>query len=64
MARLYGAKLFLLHVEEGVTSRIYGREASTAEVGSRRAVSGAHRPIAARPGNYRRNRHFPLAFAH
>jgi manganese transport protein len=32
MARLYGAQLFLLHVEEGVTSRIYGREASTAEV--------------------------------
>ena len=32
MARLHGAKLFLLHVEEGVTSRIYGPEASTAEV--------------------------------
>ncbi len=32
MAKLYGAKLFLLHVEEGVTSQIYGREASTAEV--------------------------------
>ncbi len=32
MARLYGAKLFLLHVEEGVTSQLYGREASTAEV--------------------------------
>jgi manganese transport protein len=32
MARLYGAKLFLLHVEEGVTSQIYGSEASTAEV--------------------------------
>ena len=31
MARLYGAELFLLHVEEGVTSRMYGREASTAE---------------------------------
>jgi manganese transport protein len=31
MARLYGAKLFLLHVEEDVTSQIYGREASTAE---------------------------------
>ena len=26
MARLYGAQLFLLHVEEGVTSRIYGSE--------------------------------------
>ena len=32
MARLYGAKLYLLHVEEDVTSQIYGREASTAEV--------------------------------
>jgi manganese transport protein len=32
MARLYGARIFLLHVEEGVTSQIYGREASTAEV--------------------------------
>jgi manganese transport protein len=32
MAKLHGAKLFLLHVEEGVTSQIYGREASTAEV--------------------------------
>ena len=32
MAHLYGAKLYLLHVEEGVTSQIYGPEASTAEV--------------------------------
>ena len=32
MARLYNAQLFLLHVEEGVTSQIYGPEASTAEV--------------------------------
>jgi manganese transport protein len=32
MARLHGASLFLLHVEEGVTSRMYGRDASTAEV--------------------------------
>jgi manganese transport protein len=32
MARIYGAKIFLLHVEEGVTSQIYGRDASTAEV--------------------------------
>jgi manganese transport protein len=32
MARAYGAKLHLLHVEEGVTSQIYGSEASTAEV--------------------------------
>ena len=32
MAKLYGAKLYLLHVEEGVTSQIYGGDASTAEV--------------------------------
>ncbi len=32
MAKLYQACVFLLHVEEGVTSQIYGREASTAEV--------------------------------
>jgi len=32
MARLHGAKVYLLHVEEGVTSQVYGREASTAEV--------------------------------
>ncbi|HMD71767.1 MAG TPA: Nramp family divalent metal transporter, partial [Bryobacteraceae bacterium] len=32
MARIYGAKVFLLHVEEGVTSQIYGPAASTAEV--------------------------------
>ncbi|HWB87431.1 MAG TPA: Nramp family divalent metal transporter [Bryobacteraceae bacterium] len=32
MAKLYDAKLFLLHVEEGVTSQIYGRDSSTAEV--------------------------------
>ncbi len=32
MARLYGAKLYLLHVEEDVTSQIYGQAASTAEV--------------------------------
>jgi manganese transport protein len=32
MARLYGAKLYLLHVEEGVTSRVYGSDSSTAEV--------------------------------
>jgi len=31
MARLYGAKLYLLHVEEDVTSQIYGQAASTAE---------------------------------
>ena len=32
MARLHGAKIFLLHVEEGVTSQIYGKDSSTAEV--------------------------------
>jgi manganese transport protein len=32
MARLHGAVLHLLHVEEGVTSRLYGAQASTAEV--------------------------------
>jgi manganese transport protein len=32
IARLHHAKVYLLHVEEGVTSQVYGREASTAEV--------------------------------
>jgi manganese transport protein len=32
MAKIHDAQLFLLHVEEGVTSQIYGRESSTAEV--------------------------------
>ena len=32
IARLHQAKVYLLHVEEGVTSQVYGREASTAEV--------------------------------
>jgi manganese transport protein len=32
MAKLYGAKIYLLHVEEGVTSQVYGGESSTAEV--------------------------------
>ena len=32
MAHLHGAKLYLLHVEEGVTSQVYGPESSTAEV--------------------------------
>ena len=32
MARIYGAKIFLLHVEEGVTSQVYGGASSTAEV--------------------------------
>jgi manganese transport protein len=31
MARQYGATLYLFHVEESVTSQIYGRDASTAE---------------------------------
>ena len=32
MGKLYGARIFLLHVEEGVTSQVYGQAASTAEV--------------------------------
>ena len=32
LARNYGAKLYLLHVEEDVTSQVYGAMASTAEV--------------------------------
>ncbi len=32
MARMHHAKLYLLHVEEGVTSQIYGSLSSTAEV--------------------------------
>jgi manganese transport protein len=32
MARSYGSKLHLLHVEEGVTSQVYGPLSSTAEV--------------------------------
>jgi manganese transport protein len=32
MARLYGAKIYVLHVEEGVTSQVYGKDSSTAEV--------------------------------
>ena len=32
LARAHGAELFLLHVEEGVTSQIYGALSSTAEV--------------------------------
>jgi len=31
MARIHAGKLFLLHVEEGVTSQVYGQAASTAE---------------------------------
>jgi manganese transport protein len=32
LARLHGAAVHLLHVEEGVTSQVYGTESSTAEV--------------------------------
>jgi manganese transport protein len=32
MAKQHGATLYLLHVEEGVTSQVYGSESSTAEV--------------------------------
>ena len=32
LAAQHGARVFLLHVEEGVTSQIYGHDASTAEV--------------------------------
>src|SRR5205823_11091075 len=32
MARLHGATLHLLHVEEGVTSQFFGAQSSTAEV--------------------------------
>ena len=32
LAKPYGARLHLLHVEEGVTSQVYGELASTAEV--------------------------------
>jgi len=32
MAKLYSSRVFLLHVEEGVTSQVYGGDASTAEV--------------------------------
>jgi manganese transport protein len=32
MSKLYGARIYLLHVEEGVTSQVYGQASSTAEV--------------------------------
>jgi manganese transport protein len=32
LAKAHGAKLYLVHVEEGVTSAVFGAEASTAEV--------------------------------
>jgi manganese transport protein len=32
LARAHGARLYLVHVEEGVTSQVYGPEAQTAEV--------------------------------
>lgn len=34
LAKAHGAKLFLVHVEEGVTSMVFGAESSTAEVQS------------------------------
>jgi len=34
LAKAHGARLHLVHVEEGVTSQVYGSEASTAEVTS------------------------------
>jgi manganese transport protein len=34
MARLHGATIHILHVEEGATSQLYGQDASTAEVAS------------------------------
>jgi manganese transport protein len=37
LAAQHGARLYLLHVEEGVTSQIYGSESSTAEVEAGRA---------------------------
>jgi manganese transport protein len=37
LARTHGAKIFLLHVEEGVTSQVYGPDASTAEVAAGQA---------------------------
>ncbi len=55
MARIYGAKIYLLHVEEGVTSQIYGPASSTAEVEAGEAVSRTHRAIAARAGCHRGN---------
>jgi len=32
MAKQYGARVYLLHIEEGVTSQVYGEQSSTAEV--------------------------------
>ncbi|MBV8072984.1 MAG: Nramp family divalent metal transporter [Acidobacteriaceae bacterium] len=32
LARMYGARVILLHVEEGVTSQMFGAESSTAEI--------------------------------
>ncbi len=37
LAKQYNAKLYLLHIEEGVTSQIYGSLSSTAEV-----IAGQH----------------------
>jgi manganese transport protein len=44
LAKLHGAKLHLIHVEEGVTSQIYGADSSTeeVEVGKRYLAGIAH----------------------
>ena len=50
MARLHGATIHLLHVEEGVTSQLFGAMASTARGPARRRVSRCRtRPIASIP---------------
>ena len=41
LAKVHGAKVVLVHVEEGVTSQVYGEIASTAEVESGRGYFGA-----------------------
>jgi manganese transport protein len=32
MAKIHGARIYLLHVEEGVTSQVYGNQSATSEV--------------------------------
>ena len=47
LARQSGARLILLHVEEGATSQVYGPESSTAEVtGGTEYLSGISERIA------------------
>jgi manganese transport protein len=41
LAKTHGAKIYLLHVEEGVTSQVYGFESSTAEVEEGKAYLGS-----------------------